>query len=85
MKTQSRQTIKIANWFGGRVYQHHRKMGTAGSNQLHARLHHIKKDCFLGGYPVWHVARATFHLGKRPYVSGGLAIVSGYRIRDGSF
>jgi biofilm PGA synthesis N-glycosyltransferase PgaC len=75
-------TARMKGWltlsFEGRVFEHHRKMGTAGGSELQARFHYGKKDYFLGGHPLWQLARSTFQLAKRPYVIGGLALLAGY-------
>jgi poly-beta-1,6-N-acetyl-D-glucosamine synthase len=64
--------------FGERLFHHHRVMGTAGGTVLQARFHYGTKDYFLGGHPLWQLARSTFQLAKRPYVIGGLAVLAGY-------
>ena len=64
--------------FGERVFHHHRVMGTAGGTVLQARFHYGTKDYFLGGHPLWQLARSTFQLAKPPYVIGGLAVLAGY-------
>jgi len=64
--------------FGERVFHHHRAMGTAGGNLLQARFHYGNKDYFLGGHPLWQLARGLFQLAKPPYVVGGLALLAGY-------
>lgn len=75
-------TARMKGWltlsFGERVFHHHRRMGTAGGSELQARFDYGKKDYFLGGHPLWQLARSTFQLGKRPYVIGGLALLTGY-------
>ncbi|MEA3275191.1 MAG: glycosyltransferase family 2 protein [Pseudomonadota bacterium] len=75
-------TARMKGWttysFDERVFYHHRKMGTAGSNELTSRFNYGKKDYFLGGHPLWQVFRGTFQLAKKPYVVGGLALVMGY-------
>jgi biofilm PGA synthesis N-glycosyltransferase PgaC len=75
-------TARMKGWgtrsFADRVFQHHRKMGTANSSEVQARFHYGKKDYFLGGHPLWQLARSTFQLGKPPYVVGGLALLAGY-------
>jgi glycosyltransferase involved in cell wall biosynthesis len=75
-------TARMKGWktysFGERTFNHHRKMGTAGSSEIKARFHYGKKDYFLGGHPLWQVARGTFQLAKKPYVVGGLALMLGY-------
>ena len=75
-------TARMKGWltysFSERVFQHHRMMGTAGGNVLQARFHYGKKDYFLGGHPLWQVARSSFQVVKPPYVVGGLALLAGY-------
>jgi poly-beta-1,6-N-acetyl-D-glucosamine synthase len=75
-------TARMKGWrtrsFSEQVFHHHRPMGTAGGSVLQARFHYGKKDYFLGGHPLWQLARSTFQLGKRPYVIGGLALLAGY-------
>jgi glycosyltransferase involved in cell wall biosynthesis len=75
-------TARMKGWktysFGERVFYHHRKMGTAGSNELMSRFNYGKKDYFLGGHPLWQLFRGTFQMAKKPYLVGGLALMSGY-------
>ena len=75
-------TARMKGWrtysFGEHVFHHHRKMGTAGGSELQARFHYGKKDYFLGGHPLWQLARSVFQIGKRPYILGGVALLAGY-------
>jgi glycosyltransferase involved in cell wall biosynthesis len=75
-------TARMKGWktrsFDGRVFEHHRKMGTAGTSELGARFHYGMKDYFLGGHPLWQVLRGSFQMKKRPYIVGGLALIAGY-------
>lgn len=75
-------TARMKGWqtysFGERTFNHHRKMGTAGSSEIKARFHYGKKDYFLGGHPLWQLFRGAFQITKKPYVIGGLALISGY-------
>ena len=75
-------TARMKGWktysFGERIFYHHRKMGTAGSNELMSRFKYGKKDYFLGGHPLWQLFRGTFQMVKKPYLVGGLALLSGY-------
>ena len=75
-------TARMKGWktysFGDRVFYHHRKMGTAGSNELMSRFNYGKKDYFLGGHPLWQLFRGTFQMTKKPYLVGGLALLLGY-------
>lgn len=75
-------TARMKGWttmsFSERTFNHHRKMGTAGTSELGARFHYGKKDYFLGGHPLWQLFRSTFQMAKTPYVVGGLALLAGY-------
>jgi hypothetical protein len=75
-------TARMKGWttmsFSERIFNHHRKMGTAGTTELGARFHYGKKDYFLGGHPLWQLFRSTFQMAKKPYVVGGLAVLAGY-------
>ncbi len=75
-------TARMKGWttysFADRTFYHHRKMGTAGGNDLKARFHYGKKDYFLGGHPLWQLSRGTFQMTKKPYVLGGLFLLLGY-------
>lgn len=75
-------TARMKGWktysFGERIFNHHRKMGTAGGSEIKARFHYGKKDYFLGGHPLWQLFRGTFQLAKKPYFVGGLALMLGY-------
>lgn len=75
-------TARMRGWktysFGDRVFNHHRKIGTAESNELMSRFKYGQKDYFLGGHPLWQLFRGIFQMTKRPYVLGGLYLLSGY-------
>jgi glycosyltransferase involved in cell wall biosynthesis len=75
-------TARMKGWltysFPDRVFQHHRKMGTAGGSELKARFHYGKKDYFLGGDPLWQIMRGAFQMTKKPYIVGGLLLITGY-------
>ncbi len=75
-------TARMKGWitlsFSEREFNHHRKMGTAGTTELGARFHYGKKDYFLGGHPLWQLFRSAFQMAQRPYVVGGLALLAGY-------
>lgn len=64
--------------FQDRVYNHLRKMGTEGTSVLGARFHYGKKDYFLGGHPLWQIFRSVFQMTKKPYATGGIALLAGY-------
>lgn len=75
-------TARMKGWttrsYSERVFNHHRKMGTAGTSELGARFHYGRKDYFLGGHPLWQLFRASFQMTKKPYVLGGLFLLMGY-------
>jgi glycosyltransferase involved in cell wall biosynthesis len=75
-------TARMKGWetrsFGERVFYHHRKIGTAGTNQLVSRFRYGSKDYYLGGHPLWEILRGAFQMTKAPYVVGGLSLLAGY-------
>src|SRR5690606_28539837 len=75
-------TARMKGWvtysFDERIFQHHRPMGTATTGPLGSRFHYGKKDYLLGGHPLWQLVRGVFQMTKRPYVLGGLALLTGY-------
>lgn len=75
-------TARMKGWetysFDGKVFFHHRTMGTAGSNVYISRYKYGRKDYFLGNHPLWEFLRVFYQLSKRPYVLGGLFLLAGY-------
>ena len=75
-------TARMKGWttrsFSERVFDHHRKMGTAGGSELHARYAYGRKDYMLGGHPLWQIFRAGFQTTKKPFLIGGLLLFAGY-------
>jgi glycosyltransferase involved in cell wall biosynthesis len=57
---------------------HHRKMGTATRGPLQARFRHGQEDYYVGGHPLWQIARGLFQMRSKPYVLGGVSLVLGY-------
>src|SRR4029077_8398140 len=37
-----------------------------------------EKDYYLGSSPVWQLFRITYRMAKKPFIMGGLALLSGY-------
>lgn len=64
--------------FTERTYVHHRLAGTAESNVMLAFFKAGKKDYYLGSHPLWEVLRAFYQMKHRPYIAGGLILLSGY-------
>ena len=76
------RTARLKGWqtrsFNNKFFYHHRRMGATESNTWKARFDYGRKDYFLGNHPLWQVFRVSFQMMKRPYVLGGLALLSGY-------
>jgi len=76
------RTARLKGWqtrsFCDKLFYHHRPMGATDTNTLKARFDYGRKDYFLGNHPLWQVFRVTFQMVKRPYVVGGLLLLSGY-------
>lgn len=75
-------TARMKGWktrtFCERVSLHHRKIGTAESSQLRARLHYGRKAYYVGGHPVWEFLRGVSNMSEKPYFLGGAAFLTGY-------
>jgi poly-beta-1,6-N-acetyl-D-glucosamine synthase len=64
--------------FTERVCLHHREMGSAQQNMLMARFKNGQKDYSIGNHPIWELFRAVYQASKKPFVIGGVMLVSGY-------
>jgi len=64
--------------FPEKRFHHHRPMGTAEKGKLAAIFAYGQKDYYLGGSPIWQLFRVTYRITKKPYVTGGLALLFGY-------
>jgi biofilm PGA synthesis N-glycosyltransferase PgaC len=75
-------TARMKGWktrtFPEKVSMHHRAMGTAQQGMLMARFRNGGKDYAIGNHPAWELFRAVYQMTKRPFIIGGLMIVSGY-------
>jgi biofilm PGA synthesis N-glycosyltransferase PgaC len=75
-------TARMKGWktrtFTEKVSRHHRAMGTAQQGMLMARFKNGGKDYAIGNHPAWELFRAVYQMTKRPFIIGGLMIVSGY-------
>lgn len=75
-------TARMKGWitqsFPDRTFYHHRKIGTADSDVLTSYYRYGKKDYFLGGHPLWEIFRGIFQMTKKPFLLGGLILLSGY-------
>jgi biofilm PGA synthesis N-glycosyltransferase PgaC len=75
-------TARMKGWktysFGDQTFEHLRTMGTAESSVLQSRYHYGRKDYFLGGHPLWELFRGGYQVFKKPYIIGGVCLLSGY-------
>jgi glycosyltransferase involved in cell wall biosynthesis len=75
-------TARMKGWttrsFREKVFYHHRSLGTGGNNRIGAIFDYGKKDYYLGGHPLWEFFRVLYRLSKKPFLLGGIALISGY-------
>jgi biofilm PGA synthesis N-glycosyltransferase PgaC len=75
-------TSRMKGWktrtFTDKVCLHHREMGTAQQSLLTARFKNGAKDYSVGNHPIWELFRTIHQMSKRPFVIGGVALLSGY-------
>lgn len=64
--------------FPEKRFHHHRSMGTAERGRLSALFAYGQKDYYLGGSPIWQLFRVAYRITKKPYITGGLALLFGY-------
>jgi len=76
------RTARLKGWqtrsFHEKLFYHHRQMGATDSNTWKARFDYGRKDYFLGNHPLWQIFRVGFQMMKRPYLLGGILLLSGY-------
>lgn len=75
-------TARMKGWetrsFQDRTFTHHCAIGRTYGNRLSAWFNYGKKDYFLGGHPGWEILRGFYQMTKKPYVVGGMLLISGY-------
>ena len=75
-------TARMKGWktrtFTDKVCLHHRGIGTAQHGLLMNRFRNGIKDYALGSHPLWELFRAAYQMTRRPFVIGGLLLLSGY-------
>lgn len=64
--------------FTDKMCVHHRESGTAQTSSLTARFNRGVKAHAVGNHPIWELFRTVYQMTKRPFVIGGLALLSGY-------
>jgi biofilm PGA synthesis N-glycosyltransferase PgaC len=75
-------TARMRGWktisFMGKVFFHHRRLGTGGASGVKALFNYGRKDYYLGNHPLWEIFRFLYRLSKKPYVLGALVLYAGY-------
>ena len=75
-------TARMKGWkvrsFPEKRFHHHRSMGTAERSPLSALFSYGEKDYYLGGSPMWQLFRVAYRMGKKPVITGGLALLFGF-------
>lgn len=75
-------TARMKGWktrsFREKFFFHYRSLGTAERSLLESNFSYGEKDYYLGGHPVWELFRVAYRTTKKPYVLGGIALLSGY-------
>ena len=81
-------TARMKGWktrtFTEKTCLHHRKMGTGNTGPMLTWFKQGRKDYFMGNHPFWEIFRTCFQTTKKPYVIGGLLLISGYLRAAGS-
>jgi biofilm PGA synthesis N-glycosyltransferase PgaC len=75
------QTARLRGWGTrslGEEFFYHRAYGCHRKNTWKAKFDYGRKDYFLGNHPLWQIFRISFQMMKRPYVPGGVGLLSGY-------
>jgi glycosyltransferase involved in cell wall biosynthesis len=75
-------TARMKGWktrtFTEKTCLHYRKIGTGKGTFLKAKWKVGEQDYYLGGHPLWEVLRSLYQMRFRPYIIGGLFILTGY-------
>lgn len=57
---------------------HHKKTQTGGHSSLKATFKSGYHDYLMGSHPLWQIFRAVYQMTKKPFIGGGLALLTGY-------
>ena len=75
-------TARMKGWttrtFIEKTCVHHRKIGTGDSGPWAALFKYGKKNYMLGNHPLWQISRSVFQMRRKPYIWGGVLLMSGY-------
>ena len=64
--------------FPEKRFHHYRTLGTAEKNVLGASFAYGERAYYLGGSPIWHFFRGIYRMSQKPFLLGGMALMSGY-------
>jgi glycosyltransferase involved in cell wall biosynthesis len=64
--------------FPEKVCEHHRRMDSASHVGWRERMHRGHMDYVLGSHPAWEVCRSLYQMQRKPYLIGGMLILTGY-------
>jgi biofilm PGA synthesis N-glycosyltransferase PgaC len=75
-------TARMKGWktrsFPEKRFYHYRVLGTAERGAAAALFSYGEKDYYLGNSPVWELFRVCYRLTKRPFLTAGISLLSGY-------
>jgi hypothetical protein len=75
-------TARMEGWktktFTEKSCEHHRKIGTAGTNGLKVAFRSGYHDYLMGVHAVWQFFRSVYQMRNKPYITGGGALFAGY-------
>ena len=75
-------TARMKGWetrtFPEKAFFHHRKRWTGQGTLLAGFFKSGKRDYNLGGHLVWELFRSVYQMKRKPFVIGGLLLLSGY-------
>src|SRR5207249_4406098 len=75
-------TARMKGWktrsFPEKRFHHYRTLGTAERGAAAALFSYGEKDYYLGNSPVWELFRVCYRLTKRPFLTAGISLLSGY-------
>jgi glycosyltransferase involved in cell wall biosynthesis len=75
-------TARMKGWktrtYTEKTCVHLRPIGTGMSSRLTSRFRFGKQDYYLGGHPLWELFRSFYQMKHKPYIVGGLFLLSGY-------
>jgi len=80
-------TARMNGWktrtFREKICLHHRPIGTqvrlgVTRNAVAAKFKAGEKDYAFGNHPIWEVGRMIYQSTKKPFVVGGMALMTGY-------